>query len=288
MSLIATLLSPKANSVLENIIDSLDVNCREIPAFTVRWSVPKQVAHLQFDQNFDLPPKAIIATFQDLIGQFPIDILIHDGQVSSKKLILCDLESTIIKQEMLDEMAKEAGVEAEVATITAKAMNGEIDFKASLEARLRLFADWPLTLLDDMKATITYMEGAKELILGLKERGVKTALISGGFHEFADDIAKDLGFDYVQANRFETVDGHLTGKPIYPIQDPNAKLAALERLCQQMSITPDQAICIGDGANDIPMLQKAGFGVGIRPKKIVARKIANALRYNDLSTLLYL
>lgn len=291
MSMIVTLIADKNKTLLSPLIQKLTqaVETKNFPEFSLQPTLPSLLYNVQhLELLTSLSYQEIKEKIKPYLLDMPIDVFFQKEQLPQKKLILCDMESTIIAQEMLDEMAVLANVKDQVATITQKAMQGDINFEESLKERVSLFQGWHRNQFTSLKQKITYMPGAKDLITGLKAKGFKTALITGGFHEFADDVAEDLGFDYVQANRFDWQDDTLTGTPIFPIQGPTAKLDALKTLAAEFSLSLDQTIAIGDGANDIPMLEAAGLGIGIYPKPIVEEKIPNTLKHAPLSALLEL
>lgn len=216
-----------------------------------------------------------------------VDCLAQETGRRDKALLVADLESTIIDNEMLDEMAAAIGVGEQVAAITSRAMRGELDFAASLEARLALFSGRSADLLDTVARSIRLNPGAEALVAGLRDAGVTTALVTGGFHDFADPIARRLGFDRVFANRLEIVDGTLTGRALPPILDRDAKRTTLLALCDELGIEPDRTVAIGDGANDLAMLATAGLGVAYRAKPAVREAAGARIDRTGLDTLLY-
>lgn len=216
----------------------------------------------------------------------PVDLFAQATKGRAKKLFVADLESTIIANEMLDEMATIAGLGDQVAAITARAMSGDMGFEESLTARVAVFRDHPASLIDQAATTIRIHPGAERLLEGLRARGIVSALVTGGFHIFADPLGARLGFDHVFANRLEIVDGRLTGKPVPPVLDRSAKRTTLLRLCEQLGIGPGEAIAIGDGANDLAMIGEAGLGVAYRAKPAVARAADACIDHTDLETVL--
>lgn len=197
------------------------------------------------------------------------------------------MESTVIENEMLDELAQLVGAGEKVAAITARAMNGELDFRAALRERVGLLADLDASVLERCRGRIRIDSGARVLVATLKAHGVVTALVSGGFLCFAEPVAEELGFEHVQANRLELDSGRLTGRVLEPILDRDAKVQALEGLCRQYGLDRSEAVAIGDGANDLAMLGAAGFGVAYHGKPIVAEAAPQRIDAGDLSTLLY-
>ena len=206
-----------------------------------------------------------------------------------KRVLLCDLDSTIITIETIDELADLVGVKAEVAAITRRAMRGEIAFGAALEARVALLEGLPDTIFEQIyRERARLMPGACTLVRTMRSRGAVTGLVSGGFMPLAERIRDDVGFDVVKANRLEVRDGRLTGRVIAPIIGPEAKLAMLHELCAQHGIPATRALAVGDGANDLPMLLAAGLGVAYRAHAPVARQAPVAIEHGDLCALLFL
>lgn len=215
-----------------------------------------------------------------------VDLYAQATAGRAKRLFVADLESTIIANEMLDEMATIAGCGDQVADITARAMAGEMGFEASLTARVAVFRDQSASLIDRAAETIRIHPGAERLLAGLRARSIVSALVTGGFHIFADALGARLGFDHVFANRLEIVDGHLTGKAVPPVLDRTAKRMTLLRLCEQLGIGSEKAIAIGDGANDLAMIAEAGLGVAYRAKPAVAEAADARIDHTDLETVL--
>ena len=184
-------------------------------------------------------------------------------------LLVMDVDGTLIQQEGIDLLAQEAGVGQKVAEITAQAMNGELDFKASLEARVALLKGLEASIFPKIIEQMDVTPGAKTLITELHQRGYKVGLVSGGFHEVIDPIAKSLGIDLVRANRLQTFDGRLTGKVLGEIVTPERKKDSLLTWARENHIPRSQTIAMGDGANDLPMIETAGIGIAFMAKPIV-------------------
>jgi phosphoserine phosphatase len=221
------------------------------------------------------------------IGDRPIDIIAQPKAGRRKKLLVADLESTIIENEMLEELADFLGLRVAVAEITRRAMNGEIDFVGALNERVALLRGLPEGVLDAAAARIRLMPGARELIATLHRAGVTTALVSGGFTVFADRVAAELGFDRVIANRLDIIDGKLAGTVTPPIATAATKREALLSLVAELGLSPAETIAVGDGANDLPMLETAGFGVAFHAKPAVAAASRWRIDHADLTALLY-
>jgi phosphoserine phosphatase len=206
----------------------------------------------------------------------------------AKRLVVMDMDSTLIQIEVIDELARIAGVGAQVALITERAMNGELDFPAALRERVALLSGLPAAALEEVYRNIPFTPGAKTLVRVLKRLGFKTAVISGGFSYFADRIKDDLGLDYAFANELEIVDGLVTGRVIGQVVDGGRKAELLEEIAAKEGVTLDQAIAIGDGANDLPMLGKAGLGIAFNAKARVREEANYHINQQRLDSILYL
>ena len=221
------------------------------------------------------------------IGDRPIDAVIQPAEGRRKRLLVADLESTIIENEMLEELADFLGMRAHVAEITRRAMNGEIDFIGALTERVALLRGLPERVLGQAAARIRLMPGARALVATLRRHGVKTALVSGGFTVFAEPVARQLGFDRIVANRLDLAEGKIAGTVRPPIIGAQAKHDTLVALAGEFGLRLDQTLAIGDGANDLPMLQAAGLGIAFRAKPTVAAASRWRIDHADLTALLY-
>jgi phosphoserine phosphatase len=218
-----------------------------------------------------------------------VDLIVQPAQGRKKRLLLADMDSTMIEQECIDELADEAGVGARVADITARAMNGELNFEAALVERVGLLKGLPAQVIDHViRDRITLMSGGKVLLATMKAQGAYCALVSGGFTAFTAKIAAVLGFDENRANTLLVADGKLTGQVAQPILGKQAKVDALQDICGRLGITPVQALAVGDGANDLGMLGLAGTGVALHAKPSVAAQCQVRVHHGDLTALLYL
>ncbi|MEM9786570.1 MAG: phosphoserine phosphatase SerB [Pseudomonadota bacterium] len=218
-----------------------------------------------------------------------VDLVVQPAENRRKKMLLADMDSTMIRQECIDELAAEAGVGAHVADITARAMNGELDFEAALIERVSLLKDLPEPVIEQvLDEQITYMPGGYELVNTMKAHGAYTALVSGGFTAFTSRVAKALGFDEQQANTLLSKDGKLTGDVARPILGKQAKVEALARITDTLNITEACVIAVGDGANDLGMLTRAGTGVALHAKPAVQARCDVRINHGDLTALLYL
>ena len=218
-----------------------------------------------------------------------LDLVIQSAENRRKKLLLADMDSTMIQQECIDELADEAGVGAHVAGITARAMNGELEFDAALRERVALLKGLPEQVIARvLRDRITLMPGGETLLATMKANGARAALVSGGFTAFTTAIAARLGFDENRANILHIEDGVLTGTVASPILGREAKIQALEEITAQMGLTPADAIAVGDGANDLGMLGLAGAGVALHAKPSVAAQCDIRINHGDLTALLFL
>ena len=201
-------------------------------------------------------------------------------------LLVMDVDGTLIRQEGIDLLAQEAGVGEKVAEITAQAMNGKLDFTASLEARVALLKGLETSIFPKILEQIEVTPGAESLITELHQRGYKVGLVSGGFHEVIDPIARSLGIDLVRANRLQVSDGHLTGKVLGEIITPERKKESLLTWAKENHVPQSQTIAMGDGANDLPMIETAGIGIAFMAKPIVAERAPYRIEKRDLSFVL--
>jgi phosphoserine phosphatase len=209
-------------------------------------------------------------------------------QRRAKRLVVMDVDSTLIQDEVIELIAAEAGCEREVATITAAAMRGELDFEASLRGRVALLAGLPEAALDTVRANVRLAPGARTLVRILKRLGYRVAIVSGGFSQVTDQLVADLGLDYALANTLEIVDGRLTGGLVGPVVDRAAKAAALERFALASGVPISQTVAIGDGANDLDMLGRAGLGIAFNAKPVVRAAADASVNVPYLDTILYL
>jgi phosphoserine phosphatase len=218
-----------------------------------------------------------------------VDLVVQLAEGRRKRMLIADMDSTMIQQECIDELADEAGVGAHVAEITARAMNGELDFEGALRERVGLLKGLDAGVIEKvLNERITYMPGGRELVATMKANGGYAVLVSGGFTAFAHRVAETLGFDEARANTLKVADGVLTGVVAEPILGRAAKVAALEEVSALLGIGPDEVIAVGDGANDLGMLGLAGTGVALHAKPVVAAQCDVRVNHGDLTALLYL
>ncbi len=226
-----------------------------------------------------------------VLANLPVDVNVVAGRIGRrvKRLLVADMDSTIIRQECIDEMADLKGLKPEVAAVTEQAMQGELDFESALKARLALLDGIAETELEALwRERIELMPGARTLIATMNAAGAFTALVSGGFTYFTSRVAKAVGFQADHANELEMAAGRLTGRVIEPILGREAKLAALEQYRRAKGLDLSETLAVGDGANDLAMIRAAALGVAFRAKPIVAAEAAAAITHGDLTALLYL
>ena len=233
---------------------------------------------------------ALRAAFFDLAQELSVDIALQEDTLfrRNRRLAVFDMDSTLIEAEVIDELAKAAGVGDQVSEITERAMAGELDFKASFKERLALLKGLDVSVLDSIGASLRLTEGAEVLFAELKRLGYKTAILSGGFTYFAKQLQAKLGIDYVFANELAVEDGKVTGVAVAPIVDAQRKADLLRELAQKEGLSLEQTIAVGDGANDLPMLAIAGLGVAFRAKPLVKKSAKHAISTLGLDGVLYL
>ncbi|APX13055.1 phosphoserine phosphatase SerB [Tateyamaria omphalii] len=223
------------------------------------------------------------------VQKLGVDLVILPMAGRRKKMLLADMDSTMIQQECIDELADVAGVGDRVKDITARAMNGELDFEAAIRERVGLLKDLPESVIGDVLATrITMMPGGSTVLATMKAHGAYAALVSGGFTAFTSAVAAHLGFDENRANTLLAEDGVLTGDVGVPILGQQAKVDALEEITARLGITEADVLAVGDGANDLGMLDRAGMGVALHAKPAVAAQCDVRVNFGDLTALLYL
>jgi phosphoserine phosphatase len=279
---IATLITDPARPALDRMtVESLR---NAWGGGAVVWLDPGVAAEFALPER----PSNQWQVWQDFQG-LGVDLAVQPGEGRRKRLLLADMDSTMIRQECIDELADMAGVGARVAAITARAMNGELDFEAALRERVGLLSGLDEGVIAEVLATrITFMPGGRALVATMKANGAHAALVSGGFTAFTGPVAAALGFDEHRANVLHVRDGRLIGSVAEPILGRAAKVQALEDICARLGLSEDQAMAVGDGANDLGMLGRAGAGVALHAKPSVAAQCDVRVNHGDLTALLYL
>jgi len=219
-----------------------------------------------------------------------VDVAVERGTIyrRAKRLVVMDVDSTLVQGEVIEMLAAEAGCEDEVARVTAAAMAGELDFEQSLRARVALLKDLPVEAVDRVRASVRLTPGARTLVRTLKRLGWTVGIVSGGFTAVTDDLQQQLGLDHAVANVLEVVDGRLTGHVVGDVVDRAAKAAALRRFAAEEGLLPEQTVAIGDGANDLDMLAAAGLGIAFNAKPVVRDAAHTALSVPFLDAVLFL
>jgi phosphoserine phosphatase len=250
----------------------------------LRWLAPGEAAEFTLGAE----PEDFWAAW-DHCQASRVDLLLQPDGERRKKMLLADMDSTMIRQECIDELAHLAGVGDRVAAITARAMNGELDFESALRERVALLRGLPESVVAEVLATrITFMPGGPALLATMRAHGAHTVLVSGGFLAFARPIAQALGFHEARANTLLARDGRLTGEVQEPILGREAKVATLHEVSARLGLTPGDVLAVGDGANDLGMLGLAGTGVALHAKPAVQARCALRVNHGDLTALLFL
>ena len=282
MSYILTLVSAQDMTVHEQI----EVHVKITKPWT--WLAQNKAIETTLEMQ---PKPATIEAIRQICDPYKTDILITLNHKRRKKLLFADMDSTIVQGETLDELAAHAGLKEKIATITTRAMNGEIDFHEAIKERVSLLKDLSANMIEKTLKHTTLNKGAHSLVKTMKKSGATCVLVSGGFTFFTQAIAAEVDFNHHHGNHLEIQNNKLTGKVIEPILDKDAKLTLLNNYVRKQSIEISDSLTIGDGANDLPMLRKAheadGLGIGYHPKPNVAEQLTNIIRHTDLTTALY-
>jgi phosphoserine phosphatase len=285
MSLVATLICHPANPALDStVIDGARAILSE--AGPAHWLFDEVAVDIPFDS--DEPVAAIATRLKQARGDLPIDVVVQPRIDRRKKLFLADMDSTMIGQECIDELADFVGLKTHVAAITERAMRGEIAFEPALRERVALLRGLAVGVVDEvLKQRITLTPGGRELVATMRAHGAYTCLISGGFTLFTNAVAAMVGFQENRANELRVLDGKLTGEVAEPILGRAAKLATLIELRESFDLDNLDTLVVGDGANDLGMIEAAGLGVAYHAKPTVAAAAAARIDHGDLTALLY-
>ena len=285
MSLVATLIANPSRPALTAAL--ADRASRAVGASRIDWLAEGVAADLFLEGGANEGES--LAALRSALGDAPVDAAVQEAETRRKKLLLADMDSTMIDQECIDELADEVGVKEHVAAITARSMNGEIAFEPALRERVALLRGLDAAVIGRIIETrLTLAAGGRELVATMNAAGAWTALVSGGFLSFTGPIAAKLGFREHRSNTLLEVDGKLTGEVAEPILGREAKAEALHDISARLGITPADAIAVGDGANDLDMLSLAGTGVALHAKPAVAERARIRIDHGDLTALLYL
>ena len=253
-----------------------------------RWLSRDEAADIPFSPESPVDQRALAERLRAAIGE-RVDVVVQPVAHRKKKLLLADMDSTMIGQECIDELADYVGLKTHVAAITERAMRGEIAFEPALRERVALLEGLKVSVIEEvLRDRIKLTPGAKALVGTMRKNGARTALVSGGFTLFTDRVAAMIGFDENRANSLTLIDGHkLAGTVAEPIFGRDAKRAALLELRQEFELKPEETMAVGDGANDLDMIMEAGLGVAYHAKPKVAQAAAARIDYADLTALLY-
>jgi phosphoserine phosphatase len=286
MSLVATLICHPANPALDSTV--LDGARALLPlAQPAQWLCDEIAADIRFGDGSE-DAHAVAKRLREARGDLPIDIVVQPVIGRRKELLLADMDSTMIAQECIDELADLVGLKAHVSAITERAMRGEIAFEPALRERVALLKGLSADVVDKViQERITLTPGGRELVATMRAHGAWTCLISGGFTLFTRAIAEKIGFQENRANTLIVRDGKLTGEVAEPILGRDAKLATLIELREAEDLDHIDTLVVGDGANDLGMIQQAGLGVAFHAKPAVATAAAARIDHSDLTALLY-
>jgi phosphoserine phosphatase len=285
MSLVATLICNPDNPALDStVVDGARAILGE--ADPAQWLWNEVAVDIPFESGE--PIAAIVQRLHSARGDLPIDVVVQPQLARRKKLFLADMDSTMIGQECIDELADFAGLKAHVSAITERAMRGEIRFEPALRERVALLKGLPVSVIQEVLAKrITPTPGGRELVMTMRANGAYTCLISGGFTLFTEPVAAMIGFQESRGNTLLIEDGKFSGTAAEPIVGREAKLATLIELREALDLDNLDTLVVGDGANDLGMIQQAGLGVAYHAKPAVATAAAARIDHGDLTALLY-
>ncbi len=285
MALVATLIANPSNPVLTPALG--EAAYAAVDGAGLYWLADGVACDIALKDGTDRA--TALAALKAAIGDLPVDAAVQEMDTRRKKILIADMDSTMIGQECIDELAAEVGLKDKVSAITARAMNGEIAFEPALRERVALLAGLPVDVIGQViDSRITLTPGGRELVATMRANGSHAALVSGGFTAFTSVVAAMIGFDENHANVLESANGKLTGTVREPILGKQAKVDALQAISAQLGLNPSDAIAVGDGANDLGMLELAGSGVALHAKPSVAAQADIRIDHGDLTALLYL
>lgn len=288
MHFVLTLIAAPGSSPLDSsLLDGAMAALGEVGAAhaTPDWLDPGIACDIAIESAM---PKSAEAAVRERLAGAALDLAVQPAGNRRKALLVADMESTIIAEELLDELADTLGIRPRIAEITARTMAGEMDFDLALKARVKLLAGLPVATLERIGADATFNPGARTLIRTMRAQGAYTALVSGGFTHFTEGVRARCGFDEAHGNRLIVSDGALSGEIGEPILGPSTKRDILESLCQARGLDLEDACAVGDGANDVAMVEAAGLGVAYRGKPVLREAASVCIDHGDLTALLYL
>lgn len=285
MPSILTLVTPP--TLLDQSI--IDLISSIVPTQNLQWLSEQEALDIPLPEHKDHEQTIhITQKIKQTLSNKPVDVFVTHSEFRKKKLLIADMDSTIVQSETLDDLASEVGIGEQIAAITKRAMNGELVFADALNERISLLKGVSADLLEKTWQHTQLNKGAKTLVATIKKYKAYTALISGGFTFFTQNVANACGFDENHANRLSISNNKLDGTVIPPILGKEAKLFHLKRLTEELKINPKETVTIGDGANDLPMLTHAGLGIGYYPKPIVTEQIVNIIQHTSLESVLFM
>ncbi len=296
ITLLARRISAEHIAKVTEVAASYDLNIDNISRLSGRVSIDaveeeNSKACVEFSvRDMSADEAEVRATLLALASELGVDIAFQRDDIyrRNRRLVVFDMDSTLIEAEVIDELAKEAGVGDQVSEITEAAMRGEIDFNESFKRRVALLEGLDESVIEGIAQRLKMTEGAEQLMSQLKRTGYKTAILSGGFTYFAKFLQKRLGFDYIHANELDIQDGKVTGKVVGTVVNGERKAELLREIAAKEGVSLEQTIAVGDGANDLPMLSIAGLGIAFRAKPLVRENAKQSISTLGLDGILYL